>query len=78
MPSTNAPGRVQFFEAEDKIFASRPACPEGLNVTDNMLLRQHHIKNSLQQLLQHLFYCTCAGALIFCEILVVVLVCFDV
>jgi len=34
---TNARGRcrVQFFEseAEDKILASRPACPRGLNIT---------------------------------------------
>jgi len=39
MPRTNArgqgQGRGQFFaaESEDKILASRPACPRGLNIT---------------------------------------------
>jgi len=43
MPRTNARGRGrgQFFEAEseakDKILASRPACPRGLNITGSML-----------------------------------------
>jgi len=36
MPRTNARGRGQFFEAkseaEEKILASRPVCPRGLNI----------------------------------------------
>jgi len=49
MPRTNARGRSraqgrgQFFEAEseteDKILASRPACPRGLNITGSIVCR---------------------------------------